>query len=96
MTRTVSWLLAATTLCWSTSLLADSPCVDVVNRQGRKLPGVSVTLGNWTRYTDQAGRVCFQNVPKGKYQLALRSGDVTSVCDVSTDRPNLQCQMPVP
>jgi hypothetical protein len=96
MTRAVSWVLAATTLCWSTSLLADTPCVDVVNRQGRKLPGVSVTLGNWTKYTDQSGHVCFQNVPKGRYQLSLRSGDVTSVCDVSTERSNIQCQMPVP
>ena len=69
MTRAVSWVLAATTLCWSTSLLADTPCIDVVNRQGRKLPGVSVTLGNWTKYTDQSGHVCFQNVPKGRYQL---------------------------
>ena len=96
MTRVVPWMLAATVVCWSTSLLADTPCVDVVSRQGRKLPGVSVTLGSWTRYTDQAGRACFQNVPKGKYQVSLRSGEITGACDVSTDRPSVQCQMPVP
>jgi hypothetical protein len=96
MTRIVPWMLAATVVCWSTALLADTPCVDVVGRQGRKLAGVSVTLGSWTRYTDQAGRVCFQNVPKGKYQVSLRSGEVTGVCDVSTDRPSVQCQMAAP
>jgi len=49
MTRAVSWALAAATVFWSTSLLADSPCVDGVNRQGRLLPGGSLTFGNWTR-----------------------------------------------
>jgi hypothetical protein len=94
MTRTSPSLIVAVTACWSAQVLADTPCVEVVDLKGQKVAGVSVTLGSWTRYTNQAGGVCFQNIPKGRYQILLRSGDLKSVCDLSTDQANVKCTAP--
>jgi hypothetical protein len=94
MTRTARCLIMAAAACWSAQVLADTPCVDVVDVKGQKVAGVSVTLGSWTRYTNQAGGVCFQNIPRGRYQVLLRSGNLKGVCEVSTDQPNVQCAAP--
>jgi hypothetical protein len=96
MKRLVHWVLLTVLTAWASPLWAVSPCIDVVDRQGRKLANVGVTLGSLTRYTDQAGHVCFPDVPSGRYQITLRSGDVRAICNIATDRPNVQCLMPTP
>ena len=89
----LGYLIAACALLWPSALLADTPCLDVSDSQGRKLAGVSVTLANWTRLTDQSGRVCFQNVPPGRYQVLMRSGQLTAPCNVASEEPSTACTM---
>lgn len=97
MIQAVSSTLAfAVMLCWTSVVLAGATCVDVVNRQGREVAGVSVTFANWTRYTNRSGQVCFQNIPPGRYQILLRIGEVTGTCDVRAEQTSVRCQLPMP
>jgi hypothetical protein len=93
MKKRAAAALAAVAIGWSAAALADTPCLDVQDGQGRKLPGVSATLANWTRYTDASGRVCFQNVPPGRYQVMLRAGPVTGSCNVVSNQASTSCAL---
>ncbi len=93
MTRWIAAALLTATIGWSSAALADTPCLDVQDGQGRKLPGVSATLANWTRYTDASGRVCFQNVPPGRYQVMLRAGQLTGACNVASNQGSTSCAL---
>lgn len=91
MTRHIAAAILVAAIGWPSAAQADSPCLDVHDGQGRKLPGVSATLGNWTRYTDATGRVCFQNVPPGRYQVMLRAGQTTGACNVTSNQASTAC-----
>ena len=93
MTRWTAAAIVTVALAWASAVRADAPCLDVQDGQGRKLSGVSATLANWTRFTDASGRVCFQNVPPGRYQVMLRAGQTTGACNVASNQASTSCAL---
>jgi hypothetical protein len=93
MMRRVAAVTLLAAIGWSSAAQADSPCLEVQDGQGRKLAGASATLANWTRYTDASGRVCFSNVPSGRYQVLLRLGQVTGPCNVVSSQASTSCTL---
>lgn len=93
MTRHLALAILVAVLGWPSPVRADSPCLDVQDGQGRKLSGVIATLASWKRMTDASGRVCFQNVPPGRYQVMLRFGQITGPCNIVSSQASTPCTL---